>query len=117
MFWSRPHGATSPDRVCFHKGRGWRRYTISCIRLWSDMDTPKEIRRRDVLASAGAVFTTSLFTGRVKGANDRVAVGYIGLGAMGSGNVGYGMQVPEIQVATLCDVYQPALEKNEAAAK
>jgi predicted dehydrogenase len=81
------------------------------------MDTPKEIRRRDVLASAGAVFTTSLFTGRVKGANDRVAVGYIGLGAMGSGNVGYGMQVPEIQVATLCDVYQPALEKNEAAAK
>ena len=81
------------------------------------MDTPKEVSRRNVLASAGAIFTTSLFTGNVKGANDRVAVGYIGLGAMGTGNVGYGMQVPEIAVAALCDVYQPALERNEAAAK
>ena len=81
------------------------------------MDTPNEFSRRNVLATAGAVFTTSLFTGRVKGANDRVAVGYIGLGAMGSGNVGYGMQVPTVEVAALCDVYQPALERNEAAAK
>src|ERR1035438_4979649 len=81
------------------------------------METPNEISRRNILASAGAVFTTSLFTGRVKGANDRVAVGYIGLGAMGTGNVGYGMQVPTLEVATLCDVYQPDLERNEAAAK
>src|SRR3982074_587909 len=78
---------------------------------------PETTTRRSVLASATAAFTTSLFTGRVKGANDRVAVGYIGLGAMGSGNVGYGMQVPTLEVAALCDVYQPALEKNEAAAK
>lgn len=75
------------------------------------------ITRRDALGVGAAAFTTSLFTGRVKGANDRVAVGYIGLGAMGSGNLGYGMQVPEIVPAALCDVYQPALEKNEAAAK
>ena len=73
--------------------------------------------RRNVLASATAAFTTSLFTGRVKGANDRVAVGFIGLGAMGSGNLGYSMQVPEIQPAALCDVYQPHLEKAEAAAR
>ena len=72
--------------------------------------------RRNVLASATAAFTTSLFTGRVKGANDRVAVGFIGLGAMGSGNLGYSMQVPEIQPAALCDVYQPHLERAEAAA-
>ncbi len=81
------------------------------------MDTPKEVSRRNLLAGAGAVFTTSLFTGNVKGANDRVAVGYIGLGAMGSGNLGFGMQVPEVVPVALCDVYQPALEKNEAAAK
>ncbi len=36
---------------------------------------------------------------------------------MGTGNVGYGMQVPEIVPVALCDVYQPALERNEAAAK
>jgi len=53
----------------------------------------------------------------VRGANDKIAVGYIGLGAMGSGNLGYGMKVPQIVPAALCDVYQPALEKNQAAAR
>src|SRR6478609_3975968 len=75
------------------------------------------MNRRDLLTGAGAAFTTSLFTGKVKGANDRVAVGYIGLGAMGSGNLGYGMKVPEVQVAALCDVYQPHLERAQAAAR
>ena len=73
--------------------------------------------RRDLLTTAGAAFTTSLFTGRVKGANDRIAVGFIGLGAMGSGNLGYAMKVPEAQPVALCDVYQPHLERAEAAAK
>jgi predicted dehydrogenase len=76
-----------------------------------------DIPRREVLATAAAAFTTSLFTGRVKGANDRIAVGFIGLGAMGSGNLGYAMKVPEIQPAALCDIYQPHLERAEAAAK
>src|SRR5947209_11113866 len=73
--------------------------------------------RRQVLTTAAAAFTTSLCTGRVKGANDRVAVGFIGLGAMGSGNLGYAMRVPEAQPAAVCDVYQPHLERAEAAAK
>lgn len=73
--------------------------------------------RRDLLKSAAALFTTSLFTGRVKGANDRVAVGFIGLGAMGSGNLGYAMKVPGFEPAALCDIYQPHLERAEAAAK
>ena len=72
--------------------------------------------RRDLLSGAAAAFTTSLFTGRVRGANDRVAVGFIGLGAMGSGNLGYAMKVPEAQPVALCDVYQPHLERAEAAA-
>src|SRR5437763_15971598 len=75
------------------------------------------IARRDLLSAAGAAFTTSLFTGRVKGANDRVAVGFIGLGAMGSGNLGYAMKVPEAQPVAVCDVYQPHLERAEAAAR
>jgi predicted dehydrogenase len=69
------------------------------------------------LSAAGAVFTTSLFTGRVRGANDRVAIGFIGLGAMGSGNLGYSMRVPEAQPVAVCDVYQPHLERAQAAAK
>src|ERR1041385_8158115 len=79
---------------------------------------PKDtLLRRDLLAGAGAAFTTSLFTGLVKGANDRVAVGFIGLGAMGSGNLGYAMRVPEAQPVAVCDVYQPHLERAEAAAR
>lgn len=77
----------------------------------------KNATRREVITTAAAAFTTSLFTGKVKGANDRVAVGYIGLGAMGSGNLGYGMKVPEVQVAALCDVYQPHLERAQDAAR
>src|SRR3954447_341467 len=72
--------------------------------------------RRQVLTTAAAAFTTSLFTGNVKGANDRVAVGFIGLGAMGSGNLGYAMKVPEAQPVALCDVYEPHLERAQAAA-
>src|SRR5690349_15268115 len=81
------------------------------------MDSKSSIGRRDVLTAAAAAFTTSLFTGNVKGANDRIAVGYIGLGAMGSGNLGYGMKVPEVQPAALCDIYEPHLERAQDAAR
>ena len=73
--------------------------------------------RRDMLTAAGTAFTTSLFTGKVKGANDRVSVGFIGLGAMGSGNLGYSMKVPGFVPTAICDVYQPHLERAEAAAR
>src|SRR5437868_625749 len=81
------------------------------------MQMKHPISRREVLAGAGAAFTTSLFTGQVRGANDRVAVGFIGLGAMGSSNLGYAMKVPGVQPVALCDVYQPHLERAEAAAR
>jgi predicted dehydrogenase len=80
------------------------------------MDSPNAIPRRTLLSTAAAALTTSLFTGRVKGANDRLAVGFIGLGAMGSGNLGYAMQVPEVQPVAICDVYQPHEERALAAA-
>ena len=81
------------------------------------MDPIKAISRRRASLALGTAFTTSIFTGQVKGANDRVAVGFIGLGAMGSGNLGYSMKVPGLQPAALCDVYQPHLERAEASAR
>jgi predicted dehydrogenase len=75
------------------------------------------ILRRDVLKGAGAALTATLFTGQIKGANDRVAVGFIGLGAMGSGNLGYAMKVPGAQPVAVCDVYQPHLERAVEAAR
>ncbi len=78
---------------------------------------PNEPTRRDILAGAAAAFTTSLFTGTLKGANDRVAVGFIGLGAMGFGNLQYAMKVPEVSPVALCDIYQPHLERAMARAQ
>src|SRR4029077_5987892 len=50
-------------------------------------------------------------------ANDRVNVGFIGLGAMGSGNLGYSMRVSGFQPVAICDIYQPHEERAVAAAK
>ena len=80
------------------------------------MDSPNTTRR-SVLTTATAAFTTSLFTGKMKGANDRLAVGFIGIGAMGSGNLGYAMKVPGVEPVAVCDVYQPHLDRALAAAQ
>jgi predicted dehydrogenase len=74
--------------------------------------------RRDILTGAGAALTTAIFTGRVRGANDRISVAFIGVGAMGSANLGYAMQVPECQPVAVCDVYKPHLDRaRDNAAK
>jgi predicted dehydrogenase len=80
------------------------------------MDSEHPLPRRQVLTAAATAFTTSLFTGNVKGANDRIAVGFIGLGAMGSGNLHYAMGVPEAQPVAICDIYQPHADRAVAAA-
>ena len=75
-------------------------------------------RRRDFLkAAGGAALTSSLFTGNIQGANDKVNVAFVGVGRMGSGNVGYAAKVPGFETVAVCDVYQPALERAEAQAK
>jgi len=74
--------------------------------------------RREFLKTAGAAaLTTSLFTGSLKGANDKVRVGFIGIGRMGSGNMDYAAKVPGFEIAAVCDVYQPTLERAQAQAK
>src|SRR5690349_5895878 len=74
--------------------------------------------RRNFLKAAGvAGLTTNLFTGRVRGANDRVAIAFIGVGTMGSGNLEYSMKVPDFQPVAICDVYQPNLERAQATAR
>ncbi|MCL6545876.1 MAG: Gfo/Idh/MocA family oxidoreductase [Bryobacteraceae bacterium] len=83
-----------------------------------DQTTPATPARREFLKAAGAApFTTNLFTGRLKGANDKVALGFIGMGAMGIGNLGYAMKIPGFQPVAICDVYRPYLERAQAQAK
>jgi predicted dehydrogenase len=75
------------------------------------------IGRRDVLKSGLGALTTAIFTGRVKGANDRITLGHIGIGAMGSSNLGYALKLAgDVEPVAVCDVYQPTLDKAVATA-
>jgi predicted dehydrogenase len=71
-------------------------------------------QRRDFLKTAGAALTTSIFTGNVKGANDRPRIAVIGMGRMGMANLGIAMKQPGVEIASVCDVYQPHLEQAVA---
>src|SRR5207245_4136224 len=67
--------------------------------------------RRDFLKAAGAALTTSIFTGNIRGANDRIRVAFIGLGRMGTESMETAANLPGVEVPAVCDVYQPNLEK------
>src|SRR5262249_29037755 len=75
--------------------------------------SPSDLERRSFLKSAGAAsaLATSLFTGRLAGANDKIRVRFIGVGRMGRSSLGIALKVPEIEVAALCDIYKPNLEQ------
>jgi len=71
--------------------------------------------RREFLKAAGAALTTSIFTGNVRGANDRIRVAFIGPGRMGTDSMTTALRLPNVEVPVVCDVYQPNLEKAIAA--
>lgn len=75
-------------------------------------DTKMLSTRRDFLISATAA---TLYSPRILGANDRVQVGFIGYGLIGKQHVhDFGRQ-PDVDLAAMCDVYQPRLEEGRAA--
>jgi predicted dehydrogenase len=73
--------------------------------------------RRQFLATTGVALTTSMFTGRIQGANERLAAAFIGTGRMGRSNLEYAMEQPGLAVVALCDVYQPNLDQAMAVAR
>ena len=77
--------------------------------------------RRDFLKSAGAAaLTTSIFTGPIRGANDKIAAAFIGMGKMGRSNLHFAMRQENVVPVAVCDVYQRNLDwavrdsKNQA---
>jgi len=76
--------------------------------------------RRDFLKFATAALTTSIFTGQIRGANDRVAAAFIGMGKMGRSNLQIAMKQENLVPVAVCDVYERNLEwavrdsKNQA---
>jgi predicted dehydrogenase len=89
----------------------------------SDPDEPSSIGRREFVkwsavgVSAGRVVMQPLGRGaRIRGANDRVRVALIGAGRQGIGNMRNAMRHPDVDVAAVCDVYEPNLAKGVEAA-
>ena len=81
------------------------------------MTTESADRREFLKAAGGAAITSSLFTGKLKGANDKFNIAFVGVGRMGTDNMGYCAQVPGFEIVAVCDVYQPALDAAVARAR
>jgi len=73
------------------------------------------VNRRNFLR--GVTTATALSYSRVKGANEKLRLGVIGLGDRGSGDMGNFQRNPDVQVVALCDIYKARLERahNRAA--
>ncbi len=64
--------------------------------------------------TALAAATTALPAGRVLGANDRIRLGFIGVGNRGTQLLHAFLQHADAQVVALCDVYKPYLERDRS---
>src|SRR5580693_4351188 len=62
-------------------------------------------RRDFIKATTAAALTSQIFTGNVRGANDRISAAFIGMGKMGRSNLGYAMRQENLQVAAVCDIF------------
>ena len=80
----------------------------------------KQISRREFitkssLVTAGATAGIStLASPSILGANDRIRVGFIGIGNRGSQLLGWFMENKDVEVAALCDVYEPYLLRERS---
>src|SRR5260370_29814830 len=72
----------------------------------------RKLTRRAALTTA-AISAASYR--RLLGANDRVQVGFIGCGLIGGQHVHDFKNQKDVDLAAMCDVYQPRLEQGVAA--
>ncbi len=74
--------------------------------------------RRDFFKSAAtAAFTTQIFTGNMRGANDRISAAFIGMGKMGRSNLQSAMRQENLAVSAVCDVFDRNLDMALAITK
>jgi len=71
----------------------------------------QKITRRTFSAGAAALALTAASARRVHGANERVRLGFIGVGNRGSQLLDAFLKLNDIQVTAFCDVYQPYLDR------
>src|SRR5262245_46707871 len=71
----------------------------------------QRISRRTFTATAGAMALNAVSAQRILGANERVRLGFIGVGNRGGQLLDAFVQLNDIQVAGLCDIYKPYLDR------
>ncbi len=77
-----------------------------------------DANRRDFIkTSATAALTTQIFTGNLRGANDRVSAAFIGMGKMGRSNLSVAMKQENLAVASVCDIFERNLDMAVAMTK
>ena len=78
--------------------------------------TRREFLAKSAAASAGLVLganaLTSFGNSRIVGANDKIRMGFIGIGNRGSQLLALFMQEPTCEIAALCDIYKPYLVRD-----
>jgi predicted dehydrogenase len=72
--------------------------------------------RRSFLKKTSAGVLTAASYRRIPGANDRVRVGFIGIGLIGKRHLLDFMAEPDVEVAAICETYQPRLAEGVATA-
>jgi predicted dehydrogenase len=82
----------------------------------SNLTTRREFITKTGIAAAGvtigAAGLTSVSCGRSIGPNDKIRVGFIGIGNRGTQVMDLFRAEPDVEVAALCDIYQPYLDRD-----
>src|SRR5262249_37639719 len=71
----------------------------------------RTMTRRAFTTAASALALTAASAHRVYGANEKVRLGFIGVGNRGSQLLDAFVQLNDIQVVAVCDIYKPYLER------
>ena len=78
----------------------------------------REFIAKSSLATAGISFGINAFssiqTNRFTGANDKIRMGFIGIGNRGSQLLELFMQNSDVEVAVLCDIYESYLNRDRS---
>lgn len=74
-------------------------------------------RRQFLKTATGGALSASAMARAAVAPSDRIALGFIGVGTMGTDNLSAAMAQPGVAVAAICDVYQPHLERATALAR
>ncbi len=82
------------------------------------MKSRREFLTRTTMATAGIALGGSALTAagysRISGANEKIRMGFIGLGNRGSQLLRLFMSNPDVEIAAFCDVYEPYMLRDRS---